>query len=136
MLLRKEHDYAIRIIRVLYHHEKASLDLISKTENISRSFVGKVASKLRKAGLIVSKKGPSTGGYFLNVPADEISLYDIVCAVDGDLYISECLETGEICERADSDGRCSVNERLWDLQNAIINIVKENKLGEIFRASK
>ena len=133
MLLRKEHDYAIRIIRVLYKYERASLDLISQTENISRSFVGKVASKLIKAGLIRSKKGPSSGGYFLNIPAEKISIYDVVCALDGELYIAECLKTGEICDRIDNNGKCSVNNRLNELQETIVNILKENKLGEIFR---
>jgi Rrf2 family iron-sulfur cluster assembly transcriptional regulator len=58
-----------------------TLDIISQRQNISLSYLEQLFAKLRKALLVKSVRGPG-GGYLLNTAAQEISLTQIIEAVD------------------------------------------------------
>jgi len=64
--------------------ELAQIDHLAKTEAVPANFLAQILSELRNAGLVTSKRGIQ-GGYALARPADQISLYDIMTAIDGDL---------------------------------------------------
>jgi len=81
-------DYACRVLaemaRLQGSGELAQIDHLAKTEAVPANFLAQILSELRNAGLIISKRGIQ-GGYALARPADQISLYDIMTAIDGDL---------------------------------------------------
>ena len=66
--------------------ELAQIESLADTEAVPANFLAQILSKLRNYGLITSRRG-SQGGYTLARPADEISLYDILVAVEG-----QCLQ--------------------------------------------
>lgn len=63
---------------------------IAEQLDISFHFLTKILQQLTGAGILESYRGPS-GGVMLAKPADEVSLLNIVSAIDGDAVFSECV---------------------------------------------
>jgi Rrf2 family iron-sulfur cluster assembly transcriptional regulator len=66
-----------------------TLDMISQRQNISLSYLEQLFAKLRKASLVKSIRGPG-GGYLLNVSAENITLTQIIEAVDENIDLRRC----------------------------------------------
>lgn len=79
-------DYACRVMselaRLYGTGELAQIDRLSKAEAVPANFLAQILLKLRDHGLITSRRG-NHGGYTLARPPEEISLYDILMAVEG-----------------------------------------------------
>jgi len=79
-------DYAIRAAVELAAAGEGPLkgDRIAEAQDIPSNFLENILSDLRNAGIVMSRRG-ADGGYWLARPADEVSLADIIRAVDGPL---------------------------------------------------
>jgi Rrf2 family protein len=79
-------DYAIRAAVELAAAGEGPLkgDRIAQAQDIPSNFLENILGDLRNAGLVASRRG-ADGGYWLGRPAEEISLADIIRAVDGPL---------------------------------------------------
>ena len=79
-------DYAIRAAVELAAHADGPLkgERIAQAQQIPPNFLENILGDLRNAGLIASRRG-ADGGYWLAKPADEVSLADVIRAVDGPL---------------------------------------------------
>ncbi|MBQ7299375.1 MAG: Rrf2 family transcriptional regulator [Clostridia bacterium] len=106
MRLTREADYAIRIMYTLAVND-ALTDAASVAESIvvTRRFTLKILGKLLEAGLVASKLGAG-GGYYLARPASEISIAEIIEAIEGPILISSCLCGGYNCERVTDCSKC------------------------------
>lgn len=62
--------------------ELAQIDRLAETEAVPANFLAQILGKLRNHGLITSRRG-NQGGYCLSRAPEEISLYDILTAVEG-----------------------------------------------------
>ena len=132
MKITRECDYAIRIILML-----GSLDddrvvdagHISEAQCIPRQFTLKILRKLLYKGYVRSVKG-AHGGYGLGVDAAELSLYDVVTAIEGDMGINECFACGYKCYRVECVDDCVVHSRL-----ATVNDIIKAELDKIKFAS-
>ncbi len=92
-------DYACRVMAELARRhssgELAQIEQLAETEEVPASFLAQILGKLRTHGLIVSRRG-SQGGFTLARAPEEISLYDILMAVEG-----ECLHlSGNVAGRS------------------------------------
>ena len=84
--------------------ELAQIDHLAKTEAVPANFLAQILSKLRNGGLITSRRGIQ-GGYTLARPPEEISLFDILVAVEG-----KCLQLS-----GNFDGRSGRRlKQVWD----------------------
>jgi Rrf2 family protein len=89
MIVTAKLRHALDLLTALGHHDPAeplSLREVAETSVASEKYLEAVAAELRRAGLLVSKKGKS-GGYFLGRPAREISLLQIVDACEPELFL-------------------------------------------------
>jgi Rrf2 family protein len=77
-------DYAVRSLLMLAHAtpELVKLDVLIAEQQMPRRFVEAILSELRRAGLVRSQRG-SDGGYGLALPAEEITLGQVIRIVDG-----------------------------------------------------
>jgi Rrf2 family cysteine metabolism transcriptional repressor len=79
-------DYACRVMaemaRLHGSGTLAQIEHLARTEAVPANFLAQILGKLRTHGLITSRRG-NQGGYTLARPPDEISLYDILMAVEG-----------------------------------------------------
>ncbi len=64
--------------------ELAHIDELAETESVPANYLVQILSELRNGGLIVSRRGKQ-GGYTLARDPEEITLYDIVKLIEGDL---------------------------------------------------
>lgn len=91
--------------------QRVNLAEISRREDISLSYLEQLFVRMRRAGLVTATRGPG-GGYQLARPAAEISIADILIAVD---EIISALERGGGAEGASSGTRAqSLTNRLWE----------------------
>lgn len=83
-------DYACRVMAELARlhgsGELAQIEHLAQTEAVPANFLAQILLNLRDHGLISSRRG-NRGGYALMRPPQEISLYDILMAVEG-----QCLQ--------------------------------------------
>ncbi|OQY40412.1 MAG: hypothetical protein B6229_01795 [Spirochaetaceae bacterium 4572_7] len=91
MKISAQGRYAVRAVINLSRTnlEQKSVREIAKEEAISFDFLEKIFSKLKKHGIITSKRG-AHGGFYLVKPSKEISVYSILVAVGEDLAPTPC----------------------------------------------
>ncbi len=85
-------EYATRLMTTLSRaHGQAPLpaERLAETDNVPGDYVSQILVKLRRAGLVTSHRG-SSGGYALSRPPAEITLGQVVRAVDGDVFEDVC----------------------------------------------
>lgn len=81
---------------------------ISENQGISLSYLEQLFSSLRSKSLVRGVRGPG-GGYYLGRAADEISIADIICAVDEWVEFTRC-KGKQNCH----DGQRCMTHSLWD----------------------
>lgn len=95
--LTNQVDYAIRAMTYLAGSEQGQWipsSLIAEEMQISRMFLSRINMYLGRAGLLSSQRG-AKGGVMLARDAADISIYDVIVAVDGPIMVNRCLETSE-----------------------------------------
>jgi Rrf2 family protein len=123
----KECDYAVRIVRALAHDEIMSGNQISECELIPLQFAYKILKKLERAGLVSSFRG-ATGGYRLKKRLKDITLVDIVTAIDEKLYLNECLLPQKVCKRNSDGNVCAVHDELERVQGIVHSALSEKTM--------
>ena len=102
-------DYAIRAMMYLAARpagELFSLREVSREQNIPQSFLAKIFQHLVHAGLVVSKQG-ACGGFALALPGSQITVAEVMQAIDGPLALNRCVLWPETCERSERCTRCT-----------------------------
>jgi Rrf2 family protein len=92
-MLSKSCEYGLRATLYLSTLESdgyVSIGKISEELDISFPFLTKIFQKLNDADLLTSQRGPK-GGVALTKSPDEVTLYEIVVAIDGDELFEECV---------------------------------------------
>jgi len=130
VLITKECDYGIRIIRALADGEKRTVKTICEMELVPFKFAYKILKKLQKAGIVQNKLGQN-GGYVRIMPLDEFTLYDIIQAIDERLFLAECLRGDIECQRKVEDEYCKVHDELVRLQSLLIDEMKSRSIAAI-----
>jgi Rrf2 family protein len=79
-------DYAVRALVELAAADRQPLkrERLAAAQDIPIKFLGNILQELKNAGLVQTHRG-AEGGYWLAVPADRITLADVIRAVDGPL---------------------------------------------------
>jgi Rrf2 family iron-sulfur cluster assembly transcriptional regulator len=111
MKLSTKGRYAVTAMMDLAIHDRigpVTLSDISNCQGISLSYLEQLFAKLRKAGLVEGVRGPG-GGYRLAKRADQISIANIIMAVDESVDVTRC-KGHKDCQQGE---RCLTHE-LWD----------------------
>ena len=135
MLLTKECDYGLRIMRSLSDGEKKTMQTVCNLEYIPQKYAYKIMKKLQKAGLVQNKRGPD-GGYFLLKPLNSFSIYDVVTAVDERLFLFECLRDEKQCLHNNGDHLCKIHTELARIQKLLMEEMKVKSIDEILDDEK
>jgi len=99
MQITKQADYALRAVMYLArldNGDKASTKDIAESQRIPPSFLAKIISQLSIAGLIQTSRG-AHGGVSLARPGSEVSIMDVVEAIDGPMMLNECTGSPHLC---------------------------------------
>jgi Rrf2 family transcriptional regulator, cysteine metabolism repressor len=118
-------DYACRVMAELARlhgtGELAQIEQLSRAEAVPANFLAQILIKLRDHGLITSRRG-NHGGYTLARSPEDISLYDILMAVEG-----RCLHLS-----GNFDGRSGKRlKQVWDeISGALTSTTKSYTLDQ------
>jgi Rrf2 family protein len=100
-------------IAVYSNSEVVTLKSISVRQNISEGYLEQIFSNLRKYGLVIGRKG-AQGGYSLSKPANQLTVGEILRALEGDLVLVDV-------NNAVDDLEHCINMNLWNEINQNIN---------------
>lgn len=129
MRLTTKGRYAVTaMLDLAIHYKDGPITLadISKRQGISLSYLEQLFSRLRKNGLVDSARGPG-GGYRLSRDAAEISVADVITAVDEKVDAMRCEGKGNCQE----NGQCLTHELWCDLSDQIYSFLKNIDLGQL-----
>ena len=133
MLITRECDYAVRVIRAMAGEKRLSVHEICEKEDITVPFAYKILKKLQKAKIVKGFRGVN-GGYTMNRKMGEITLYDVYHAIDPDMFIIECLDPNHVCSRNGADGiSCRVHHELCGIQLEIEKMLKAKTLEDLMK---
>lgn len=129
MRLTTKGRYAVTaMLDLALHYKEGPITLadISKRQGISLSYLEQLFSRLRKNGLVDSARGPG-GGYRLSREAAQISVADVITAVDEKVDAMRCEGKGSCHE----NGQCLTHELWCDLSDQIYAFLKSIDLGQL-----
>ncbi len=95
--------YGLRAILQIaegYGGPPVPISAIAHSQEVSGKYLEQLVGMLRKKQLIVSRKGVR-GGYLLNRPPAEITLWEVINALDGDSELVDCCADPSVCDRSD-----------------------------------
>ena len=131
MLITRETDYAIRILRALRDGEKYNMTSLCKEQDIPQQFAYKILRKLAEAGIVISTRG-ANGGCQLCTNLKELSLLDLIRVIDPDKPISSCLKKGYQCAYREAHcDFCGVHDQLIMIQSRINKELAQYNLYDI-----
>ena len=107
--------------------EYVSIRTVSDELSIGFSFLTKVLQELNDAGLLTSKRGRG-GGVALTRPPSDISIYDIVVALEGDELFNECVLGLPGCGEAEP---CPLHDHWTDERERMETKFRETTLAEV-----
>lgn len=115
-------DYAVRALAELAAAGPGPVkgEAISSAQDVPLKFLENILSDLRRAGMVGSQRG-SVGGYWLAVPAEGISIADVIRAVEGALADVR----GERPEDVDYPGPAAALREVWVATRATLRSVLE-----------
>jgi Rrf2 family protein len=101
MRLSTRSRYGTRLILELalkYNQGPVYLKEISTSQKLSLKYLGQLIIPLKIAGIIKSSRG-AHGGYYLAKSPESIKMSEVIRALEGPVYLVECLENPDVCER-------------------------------------
>jgi Rrf2 family protein len=116
--------------------QPSSRDL-AEFQGISPSYVAKLFTRLEKSGLVVSAEGIG-GGYRLARPADDVSVLDVVDAIEEDKPLFECRDIrgrcilyGDSPPSGETGGVCSIHAVMIEAERRMRDSLAERSLADI-----
>lgn len=131
MLITRETDYALRILRCLQDGRLRSIPKICQEEQVPKQFAYKILKKLSANGLVEITRG-TAGGCRLAADPKEVTLYRVMCATEEDRLVNACTDCGYDCERAGTmDEGCTIHCCLCRVQERLDALLKEYTLDDL-----
>ncbi|MDP2656432.1 MAG: Rrf2 family transcriptional regulator [bacterium] len=109
-----------------------SLQVVADEHHLSFSFLQQVARQLRQAGLLTSVRGKS-GGYRLTKSADEISIKEVIEALEGAVSVVDCTsDVGHVCPRATT---CTMRKKMKKINDEIKDVLHTKTISHFIDKS-
>jgi Rrf2 family transcriptional regulator, iron-sulfur cluster assembly transcription factor len=112
MRLTRAGEYAIRcVLYMAMHRDRPVIGRkeIAEAMDVPAQFLGKVAQQLARAGIIAIRQG-AYRGYELIQPPQDVTLLSVVEAIDGEIFLNDCIHRPDSCDR---QSICAVHQ-VWD----------------------
>jgi Rrf2 family protein len=130
MQLTRAADYAVRVMihmAGLPVGTTVRLRSIATAVAVPESFLAKVLQILAHAGMVSSRRGPD-GGFSLPAESLQLTMLDVVAAVDGPVQLNNCLGENGSCDRKDW---CPAHTVWAEAQIELLKALSRNSLAEL-----
>lgn len=136
-------EYGVRVMAHLASHDggrPVPLGAIAEAEGLPLAYLEHLVQRLRRAELVESRRG-SHGGYSLARPAEEITMAEVVGALEGQIAPIDCISPREdgtlVCARETESDHVCPTKLLWTrVQGSIVRTLTELTLYDLIRTSK
>jgi Rrf2 family protein len=142
MKLTTKSRYGVRAIFDIAYHAgglPAQIKDISERQRISPRYLEQIFQKLKKAGVLGSKRGPKGGYYLLRDPKD-ITVYEIVTCTEGPIELVFCVgedDEGENCGPVcDLQAECPASPLWKEIGEKIAEIFRQTTIHELCRRAE
>jgi Rrf2 family protein len=135
MRLTRAGEYALRAMRFLSSqtgNRWYTIQEIADAEELPSQFLAKVMQHLTQAGLVQSACG-KTGGYRLGRPAKQITIGDVLVAMEGPLALNYCILCPEECRFVDD---CKMHPIWEEVQDAILAVLRKYTMADVNQPSE
>ncbi|MDO7906139.1 RrF2 family transcriptional regulator [Paenibacillus sp. JX-17] len=125
MKYSKATNYALHTVLYLIAIEPdkpVGVQQLADSQSVSPTYLSKILTKLVKAGLIESASG-AHGGYRLRGKIDDISVLDIIHAVEGTTSLFECCGS--------HDSRCVIHQVMMEAEEGMEQYLRETKMIDL-----
>ncbi len=102
---------------------------VAQRKGIPPKYLEQILLGLRNAGILVSKRGVG-GGYSLNRPPENISLGEIIRAVEGSLSPVNCVSTGAHVKCPD-ESSCGLYSVMIEVRDAVSSVLDNTSLKDV-----
>jgi Rrf2 family protein len=144
MMFSTKAEYGVRVMVGLARHASVTpegvegvvpLAEIAEHDGLPLAYLEHLVAKLRKAGLVDSRRG-SRGGYMLARPATEITMAEVVEALEGSIAPIECISQRSdgtvVCARESEPGHTCPAKLLWTrVRLSIVQTLQETTLADL-----
>lgn len=121
-------DYAILImVELTREGEMLSAQALAERIHVETPTASKVLKLLAGNGLLQSYRGPS-GGYQVSRTASEISVAEVIAAIEGPIAMTECSVEEGLCSQEDS---CDLRSNWQRISLAVAQALREVSLAEM-----
>ncbi len=130
MQITRQADYAVRAVLYLARlapTEHATTSMVAEEQRIPPSFLSKIVSQLTIAGLLHTSRGAGGGISLAREPKD-ISLLEVVEAIDGPIRLNECVSDVSLCSFAD---RCPFRAVWCEAQGQLVKRLKDTNFEQL-----
>jgi Rrf2 family protein len=130
MQIPRKVDYGLRAVIYLAGQEMercCSIAEIAREQSIPRKFLEKIIQDLIRKGLIKSKRG-ACGGYMLARPAEAISFYDVIEAIEGPVAVNACMDEHLGCDQLP---RCTMVGVWSEVQKKVTEVFTSTTIGQL-----
>lgn len=130
MQITRQADYAVRAVLHLARiggNERAATSTIAKEQNIPPSFLAKIISQLSIAGLLHTSRG-ARGGVTLARDSRDITLLEVVEAIDGPIQLNECVGNEGNCT---FDENCPIKPVWCDAQEELVTRLRNTNFADM-----
>ena len=129
-IIQRQTDYALRVVLYLGANSQdspTSVRRLAEVNEVPEEFLRKIAQALSAAGIVRTERG-RRGGLRLARPASEISLLDVMEALDAGPSVNRCFADETICGRR---GNCVLRQRLAAVQSDLLRVFAGVSLAEM-----
>ncbi len=130
MKLTRETEYALRGLSALARRPSGTsfaVDEVAATEELPPSFLSKIFQKLARHGILRSSRGPGHG-YALVAAPEEITLLQIVEAIQGPDFLNQCMFWSGRCG---DDDPCLLHDRWKNIKPHFQALLEETRLADL-----
>jgi Rrf2 family protein len=132
MQITRQADYATRAVLHLARRgddQRVATGQIAQDEKIPPAFLVKIISQLSIAGILLTSRG-RRGGISLARELKDITLLQVIKAVDGPVRLNECVENAGTCSFED---KCPMRLVWCDAQNDLINKLRNTSFSQLIQ---
>ncbi|MBM3902657.1 MAG: Rrf2 family transcriptional regulator [Verrucomicrobia bacterium] len=132
MQITRASEYAMLGLLALSRRPAGSIEMVdalAHEEGVPTSFLGKIFQSLSRAGIVKSARG-SGGGFSLVRTPDEITVLEVIEAVEGPIALQRCLETDSDCTHREGCALCGL---FSEAQDRVKEIFGRTSVAELTR---
>jgi Rrf2 family protein len=138
MMFSTKAEYGVRLMVQLARRpgdEPVSLTEIAELDGLPVAYLEHLVARLRKAGLVESRRG-ARGGYLLARPAANITMAEVVAALEGSIAPIECITEGAdghvVCSRETEADHICPTKLLWTrVRGSIVRTLEDTRLSDL-----